>query len=135
MPNVYNPNPQYPDLFLGAVENAGTFPNDKGEDINFHYFLVDVALGDRGTNSNIVSFCGFECLGFTKTSVYGNTKFNDKRKINADDISKVFGADISTAEQLKDKVFQNCEVLWDKSGNIKRIIFEQPVTAPLNNKK
>ena len=135
MPNVYNPNPQYPDLFLGATETAGAFPNDKGEDVKYHYFLVDVALGDRETNSNTVSSCGLECLGFSKTTVEGKTKFQDKRKIKAEDISAVFGAEISTASQLNDKIFQNCEVLWDKSGNIKRISFEQPVTAPLKDKK
>lgn len=135
MPNVYNPNPQYPDLFLGATETAGTFPNDKGEKVMYHYFLVDVALGDRETSSNTVSSCGLECLGFSKTTVEDKTKFQDKRKIKAEDISAVFGAEISTAEQLKDKVFQNCDVLWDKSGNIKRISFEQPVTAPLKDKK
>lgn len=44
MPNILNPNPQYPDLFLGAVENAGTFPNEKGEEVAFHNFLLDIAL-------------------------------------------------------------------------------------------
>lgn len=135
MPNVYNPNPQYPDLFLGATETAGSFFNDKKEEVKYHYFLVDVALGDRETSSNTVSSCGLECLGFSKTTVDDKTKFQDKRKIKAEDVSTVFGADISTASQLNDKVFQNCEVLWDKSGNIKRISFEQPVTAPLKDKK
>lgn len=136
MPNVYNPNPHYPDLFLGVTESAGDFPNEKtGEIIKYHYFLVDVALGDREISSNTVSSCGLECLGFSKTSVEGKTKFQDKRKIKAEDISSVFGAEISTASQLNDKVFQNCEVLWDKSGNIKRISFEQSITAPLKDKK
>ncbi|MCM1328083.1 MAG: hypothetical protein NC253_01455 [Ruminococcus sp.] len=135
MPNVFNPNPDYPDLFLGISESAGEFPNEKtGEKVKFHNFIVDLALSDREVTSNTVSSCGFECLGFTRTSVGDSTKFTDKRKIKADDISKIFGAEISTAEQLKDKVFQNCEVLWDKSGNIKRITFETPVTAPLRKK-
>lgn len=134
MANVYNPNPQYPDLFLGAVENAGTFPNDKGEDVNFHYFLVDIALSDREITSNTVSSCGLECLGFAKTTVEGKTKFTDKRKIKAEDMASIFGCEIFTAEQLNDKKFQNCEVLWDKSGNIKRITFEEPLVKTVTKK-
>ena len=134
MPNVFNPNPDYPDLFLGITENSGTFPNDKGEEVGYHNFMVDLALGDRETNQNTVSSCGLECLGFSKTSVDGKTKFTDKRKIKADDISKIFGTEIFTAEQLKDKVFQNCEVLWDKSGNIKRITFEEPLVKTVTKK-
>lgn len=127
MANVYNPNPQFPDLFLGCVENAGSFPNEKGEDVKYHYFLIDVALGDREITSNTVSFCGLECLGFSKTTLDGKTKFTDKRKVKADDISAIFGTEIFSAEQLNGRIFQNCEVLWDKSGNIKRITFEEPL--------
>lgn len=134
MANVYNPNPQFPDLFLGCVENAGSFPNEKGEDVKFHYFLIDVALSDREITSNTVSSCGLECLGFSKTTVDGKTKFIDKRKIKADDVSAVFGCEIFSAEQLNDKKFQNCEVLWDKNGNIKRITFEEPFIKTVSKK-
>lgn len=134
MANVYNPNPKYPDLFLGCVENAGSFPNEKGEDVKFHYFLIDVALHDREITSNTVSSCGLECLGFSKTTVDGKTKFTDKRKVKADDISAVFGCEIFSSEQLNDKKFQNCEVLWDKNGNIKRIIFEDPLIKTVSKK-
>lgn len=126
MANVINRNPQYPDLFLGAVEQAGTFQNDKGEEVKFHYFLLDIALGERDESSNIVSSCGYECLGFAKTSVDGKTKFTDKRKVKATDIPLIFGMEISSADQLNSKLFQNCEVLWDKNGAIKRITFEEP---------
>ena len=124
MANVINFNPDYPDVFLGLVENAGSFPNDKGDEIGYHNFLIDVALRDREITANTVSFCGFEALGFVRTTVEGKTKFSDKRKVKSDDISKIFGVNITTAEQLKDKAFQNCEVLFDKNGNIKRITFE-----------
>lgn len=134
MANVYNPNPQFPDLFLGCVENAGSFPNEKGEDVKFHYFLIDVALSDREITTNTVSSCGLECLGFSKTTVDGKTKFTDKRKIKADDVSAVFGCEIFSAEQLNDKKFQNCEVLWDKNGNIKRITFEEPFIKTVSKK-
>ena len=134
MPNVYNPNPQYPDLFLGITESSGTFKDTNDKDVSYHNFLIDLALSDRETTSNTVSSCGLECLGFSKTSVEGKTKFTDKRKIKADDISAVFGTEIFTAEQLKDKVFQNCEVLWDKSGNIKRITFEEPLVKTVSKK-
>ena len=135
MPNVYNPNPQFPDLFLGIIESAGKFPNEKtGEEIEFHNFVIDLALSDREVTSNTVSSCGLECLGFVRTTVEGKTKFTDKRKIKADDISTIFGMEIFTAEQLKDKVFQNCEVLWDKSGNIKRITFEEPLPKTVSKK-
>lgn len=134
MANVYNPNPQFPDLFLGCVENAGSFPNEKGEDVKFHYFLIDVALSDREITSSTVSSCGLECLGFSKTTVDGKTKFTDKRKIKADDVSAVFGCEIFSAEQLNDKKFQNCEVFWDKNGNIKRITFEEPFIKTVSKK-
>lgn len=126
MANEIKSNPQFPDIFLGAVEQAGSFPNDKGEDVKFHNFILDIAVADREVNANTVSSCGFECLGFTRTTVDGKTKFTDKRKVKAEDIPRIFGAMITTAEQLKTKVFQNCEVLWDKNGNIKRIMFEEP---------
>ena len=134
MPNVYNPNPQYPDLFLGITESAGTFKDADKNNVSYHNFIVDIALGDRETNQTTVSSCGLECLGFSKTTVGETTKFTDKRKIKADDISKVFGTEIFTAEQLIDKVFQNCEVLWDKSGNIKRITFEEPLVKTVTKK-
>ena len=127
MPNVYNPNPQFPDLFLGITESAGTFKDADKKDVSYHNFIVDIALGDRETNQTTVSSCGLECLGFSKTTVGETTKFTDKRKIKADDISAIFGAEITTSEQLAGKVFQNCEVLWDKKGNIKRITFEEPL--------
>lgn len=130
MANVINYNPDYPDIFLGLVENAGTFPNDKGEEVGYHNFLIDVALRDREITANTVSSCGFEALGFVRTTVEGKTKFSDKRKVKSDDISKIFGVNITTAEQLKGKELQNCEVLWDKNGNIKRITFEEPLVSP-----
>lgn len=126
MANILNPNPQYPDLFLGAVENAGTFPNTKGEEVAFHNFLLDIALSDREVNSNTISSCGYECLGFKKTTVEGNTKFTDQRKVKAADVSGIFGVEITTAAQLDEKKFQNCRVFWDRSGNITQILFEEP---------
>ncbi len=126
MPNILNLNPQYPDLFLGATENAGTFPNEKGEEVAFHNFLLDIALKKREVSDNTVSSCGYECLGFKKTTVAGNTKFTDQRKVKAADISGVFGVEITTAAQLDEKKFQNCRVFWDRSGNITQILFEEP---------
>lgn len=126
MPNILNFNPQYPDLFLGAVENAGTFPNEKGEEVAYHNFLLDIAVRDREVSTNTVSSCGYECLGYVRTTVEGKTKFTDKRKVKADDISGIFGVDITTASQLDEKKFQNCQVLWDRKGNISKIIFEEP---------
>lgn len=134
MPNVYNPNPLYPDLFLGIVENAGTFKDANDKDVSYHNFLVDLALSDREITSNTVSSCGLECLGFMKTTVEGKTKFTDKRKIKAEDMASIFGCEIFSAEQLNDKKFQNCEVLWDKSGNIKRITFEEPLVKTVSKK-
>ena len=66
MANILNFNPQYPDLFLGAVENAGTFPNEKGDEVAFHNFLLDIALKKREVSVNTVSSCGYECLGITR---------------------------------------------------------------------
>lgn len=134
MANVYNPNPQYPDLFLGITESSGTFKDANDKDVSYHNFSIDLALSDRETTFNTVSSCGLECLGFVRTTVENKTKFTDKRKIKADDISLIFGCEIFTAEQLKDKVFQNCEVLWDKSGNIKRITFEEPLVKTVTKK-
>lgn len=126
MPNILNTNPQYPDLFLGAVENAGTFPNEKGEEVAFHNFLLDIALKKREVSDNTVSSCGYECLGFKKTTVNGNTKYTDQRKVKAADIAGIFGVEITTASQLDEKKFQNCRVIWDRSGNIEAILFEEP---------
>ncbi len=126
MANILNFNPQYPDLFLGAVENAGTFPNEKGEEVAFHNFLLDIALKDREVNSNTVSSCGYECLGITRITVEGKSKLKDQRKVKAADISGIFGVEITTAAQLDEKKFQNCRVIWDRSGNIMQILFEEP---------
>ena len=129
MANVINFNPDYPDLFLGMVEKAGSFKDEKTEkEIAFHNFFLSIALRDVEVDSNTVSFCGVENLAFTKDSA---GKFVDKRKVKAEDISRIFGTEITTAEQLKDKIFQNCEVLFDKKGNIKRISFEEPVSNSL----
>lgn len=126
MPNILNFNPQYPDLFLGAVENSGTFPNEKGEEVAFHNFLLDVALKKREVSSNTISSCGYECLGITRVTVEGKTKLRDQRKVKAADISGIFGVEITTAAQLDEKKFQNCRVIWDRSGNIMQILFEEP---------
>mgnify|MGYP001097354606 CR=1 FL=1 len=123
MPNILNPNPQYPDLFLGAVENAGTFPNEKGEEVAFHNFLLDIALKDREVNSNTVS---------------SKSKLKDQRKVKAADISGIFGVEITTAAQLDEKKFQNCRVIWDRSGNIMQILFEEPfhsIAVPKSTQK
>ncbi len=138
MPNILNPNPQYPDLFLGAVENAGTFPNEKGKEVAFHNFLLDIALSDREVSTNTVSSCGYECLGYTKTTVEGKARFKDQRKVKAADISGIFGVEITTAAQLDEKKFQNCRVFWDRSGNITQILFEEPfhsIAVPKSTQK
>ena len=126
MPNILNPNPQYPDLFIGAFENAGTFQSEKGEDVAYHNFLLDIALKKREVSDNTVSFCGYECLGITRVTVEGKTKLRDQRKVKAADISGIFGVEITTAAQLDEKKFQNCRVIWDKNGNIDAILFEEP---------
>lgn len=123
MANVINFNPEYPDIFLGIKEKAGTFPNDKGEDVSFHNFLIGVALHDVEIDSNTVSCCGYEALGF----VNADGKLKDKSKVKAEDMARIFGCEIFSAEQLEEKKFQNCEVLFDKKGNIKRITFEEPL--------
>lgn len=121
MANVINANLQYPDIFLGASEQSGSFKNDRNEEVKYHNFLVDIACSDRTTNSNTVSSCGYEGLGFVKGS---DGKFSDKRKIKFEDTPNVFGCQVSSAAWFNNKVFKNCLVVWDKSGNIKRIVFE-----------
>ena len=127
MPNVINKNPRYPDIFLGATEQAGTFKNEKGEEVKYHYFLLDIALGNRKSNAGTVSCCGCASLGVVKTYVDENVRFSDKRKVKAEDIQSIFGVPIYSAADLEAKVLQNCEVLWDMDGNIKRILFEEPI--------
>lgn len=126
MPNQITHNPEFPDIFLGAVEQAGSFKNDKDEDVAYHYFLLNIALHDIETNSNTVSSCGYESLGFSKGS---DGSFKDKRKVKADDMKSIFGVDIPNCDLLAPFRFQPCEVLWTKNGNIKRIRFEKTLMS------
>lgn len=126
MPNVVNKNPDFPDIFLGAREDCGEFTVEGNtEKRKYHNFVLNFALADVATTSNTISQCGFEVLGMEKK---GDT-FKDWRKVKADDMSRIFGMEIFTAEQLNDEVFQNCEVVFDRNGNIKRVNFETPISA------
>ena len=122
MPNQITPNPDYPDIFLGAVEQAGSFPNDKGVEVPYHYFLLNIALHDIDTNGSTVSSCGFQGLGFSKGS---DGNFKDRRKVKAEDMRTIFGVDIPNADVLAQFQLQPCEVLWSHNGSIKRIRFEK----------
>ena len=115
-------NPDYPDIFLGIKEKAGTFPNEKtGEEVKFHNFIVSAALREVEEDSNTVSYAGFENLGYVSI----NGKSTDKSKIKAEDVARVFGLnEVFNCDQFKDFVGRNCEILFDKKGNIKRITFE-----------
>ncbi len=124
MANVIKANPNFPDIFLGAREEAGTFKTADGEEREYHNFLINVALGDVATTQNTVSYIGSEVLGMEKK---GET-FKDWRKVKADDMQKIFGTEIFTLDQLLPQVFQNCEVVFDRNGNIRRINFETPIT-------
>ena len=130
MANVVNKNPDFPDIFLGAREDSGEF-NVEGSDEKrkYHYFILNFTLADVVTTSTTVSQCGFEVLGMEKK---GET-FKDWRKVKADDMAKIFGTQIFTAEQLNSEVFQNCEVVFDRNGNIRRVNFETPLTAAVVN--
>ncbi len=120
--NTITFNPDYPDIFLGIKEKAGTFPNEKtGEDVKFHNFIISAALREVEEDSNTVSFCGFENLGYVNIG----GKPVDKSKIKAEDVARVFGLnEVFNCDQFKDFVGRNCEILFDKKGNIKRITFE-----------
>ena len=126
MVNVVNKNPDFPDIFLGAREDSGEFTVEGStEKRKYHYFILNFALADVAITSNTVSQCGFEVLGMEKK---GET-FKDWRKVKADDMAKIFGTQIFTAELLDCEVFQNCEVVFDRNGNIKRVNFETPLTS------
>ncbi len=121
MNNTITFNPDYPDIFLGIKEKAGTFPNEKGEEVSFHNFFISAALREVEEDSNTVSFTGFENLGFVNVG----GKLTDKSKIKAEDVARVFGLnEVFNCDQFKDFVGRNCEILFDKKGNIKRITFE-----------
>lgn len=114
-------NPDYPDIFLGIKEKAGTFPNDKGEEVSFQNFFISAALREVEVDGNTVSYAGFENLGFVNV----NGKLTDKSKIKAEDVARVFGLnEVFNCDQFKDFIGRNCEILFDKKGNIKRITFE-----------
>ena len=123
MPNVINPNPNFPDIFLGAREDRGEFPVEGGEKRKYHYFVLNFALADVVTTSNTISHCGYEVLGMEKK---GDT-FKDWRKVKADDMLRIFGTHILSAQHLNSEVFQNCEVVFDRNGNIRRVNFEKPL--------
>ena len=127
MANVVNRNPDYPDIFLGAREDSGTFKNKENEEVAYHSFILNFALADVATTKNTVSQCGFEVLGMERKG----DDFKDWRKVKADDMAKIFGTQIFTAEQLDCEVFQNCEVVFDRNGNIKRVNFETPITSAI----
>ena len=122
MANTITFNPDYPDIFLGIKEKAGTFPNEKtGEEVKFHNFIISAALREVYEDSNTVSFAGFENLGFVNIG----GKSVDKSKIKAEDVARVFGLnEVFSCEQFKEFIGRNCEILFDKKGNIKRITFE-----------
>lgn len=124
MANVINRNPDFPDIFLGAREDSGEFtPEGSNDKRKYHYFVLNFALADVVTTSNTISQCGYEVLGMEKK---GDT-FKDWRKVKADDMAKIFGVPIISSEQLNIEVFQNCEVVFDRNGNIKRVNFEIPL--------
>lgn len=120
--NTITFNPDYPDIFLGIKEKAGSFTNEKtGEEVKFHNFIISAALREVEEDSNTVSFAGFENLGFVNVG----GKPTDKSKIKAEDVARVFGLnEVFNCDQFKDFIGRNCEILFDKKGNIKRITFE-----------
>ena len=113
-------NAEYPDIFLGAVENKGTFKNKEGQDVQFHNYILNIAISDLTVSSNTLGFCGYECLGLEKGA---DDKLVDKRKIKAEEISNIFGFTVLSAPELSRFVMSPCSVLWDKKGTIKRIFF------------
>lgn len=124
-----NFNKQKNDIFLGIREESGSFQT-KDEttgalvDRPFHYFLVCFALADVPTTQNTVSLCGFDVLGIEKTGSYnGQATYKDCHKIQADNISSIFGFDVPNCDVFEDKILKPCNVLFDRKGNISRVIF------------
>ncbi len=120
-------NAEYPDIFLGAVENKGTFKNKEGQDVQFHNFILNIAIADLSVSSNTLGACGFECLGLDKGA---DDKLVDKRKVKADEVSNIFGFNVASANELSKYVMCPCSVLWDKKGTIKRIFFPEVKAFP-----
>lgn len=122
-------NKQKNDIFLGIKEEAGTFQvKDEATgalvDRPFHYFLVCFALSDVPTSQNTVSVCGFDVLGIEKTGTFnGQPTYKDCHKIQANDISGIFGFDVPNCDVFEDKILKPCNVLFDRKGNISRVIF------------
>ena len=127
MANIFTFNPDYPDIFLGIKEKAGTFKDDKDNEVSFHNFIISAALRDVEVDGSTVSYCGFETLGFVNVG----GKLIDKSKVKAEDVGRIFGFnEVFNCDQFNDFIGRNCEILFDKKGNIKRITFE-----PLDEKK
>ena len=116
------------DFFLGVKEKAGIIPNTNPEK-GYHYFILNIALEDMLEDTNDVSSCGYDILGLERSGFdsEGGASYKDGRKINAEDMEKIFGFPVDHSEVLKSYVFKPCRVVFNRKGKISKIEFPPEV--------
>lgn len=112
------------DIYVSCDENGGIIPDSNPEKA-YHYFIVNALLEDHIEKANEISHSGYDVLGKEQSgySKDGDAKFNDPRKINAEDMEKIFGFPVDTAERLKPFEMKPCRVIFNRKGQISRIEF------------
>lgn len=91
--------------FLGIYEYADTFKNDAGEEVPYHNFKVkylDEYVETDKTRGDMIS-----CTG---SDVFEVTKISD------DKIRGFMGCDFSSAEEFKNRIFEDIELVFGRSG-------------------
>lgn len=123
------------DMFMGCKEKAGVIPNTNPEK-GYHHFILNIALEEMLEDTNDVSSCGFDILGLERSGFdsEGSASYKDGRKINAEDMEKIFGFPVTSAEALKPFVFKPCRVVFNRKGKISRIEFPPEVIEEINKK-
>lgn len=116
------------DFFMGVKEKAGEIPNSNPVKM-YHYFILNIALEDMLEDTNDVSSCGYDILGLERSGFdsEGGVSYKDGRKINAEDMEKIFGFPVDHSEVLKPFVFKPCRVIFNRKGKISRIEFPPEV--------
>ncbi len=106
------------EIFLGVKEDEGKYEitDEKTGEVksgDYHNYMIYYATEDMKTSDRTKGYEGYEAL---------------TAKVKAQDINKVFGFNV-TRSSFKDMIMKNCQILYDRNGNVKNVIFEKEVTA------
>lgn len=112
------------DFFLGCKEKGGEIPNTNPVKV-YHYYLINIALEEMLEDTNDISSCGYDILGLERSGydAEGGVSYKDGRKINAEDMEKIFGFPVDTAERFEPLKFKPCRVIFNRKGKISKVEF------------